>query len=125
MILGIGVDVVEVADLARRLERETFLKVFSDRELAYADSLPLRRSEILAARWAAKEAFVKAVGTGLRLEWPMREIEVVHGENNRPAIVLGQALHDALSPGARIHCSLSHTPSWAVAYVVIEVAGGD
>jgi len=120
MILGIGVDIVDVPDLAGRLGRDTFLNAFSERERAYAEGLPQRRAGILAARWAAKEAFVKALGTGLRTEWPLREIEIVHDDAGRPTIQLGPALRGLLPEGARVHCSLSHTRGWAVAYVVIE-----
>jgi len=120
MILGIGVDIVDVPDLAGRLERDTFLNAFSERERTYADGLPQRRAEVLAARWAAKEAFVKALGTGLRAPHTLREIEVVHDDGGRPTIQLGPAARGLLPEGARVHCSLSHTRTCAVAYVVIE-----
>ena len=120
MILGIGVDTVDVADMARRLERRTVLKVFSEAEKAYAYSRPRRRAEILAARWAAKEAFGKALGTGIRVDWPFHELEVVHDDADRPTLRLGPALADLLPEGARIHLSLSHTPTLATAFVILE-----
>lgn len=120
MILGIGIDAVDVPEVARRLERGAMLTAFSDRERAHADSLPEQRAEILAARWAAKEAFGKALGTGLRTEWPLDQIEVVHDDAGRPHIELGPALKGLLVPGASIHCSLSHTRATAVACLVIE-----
>ena len=120
MIIGVGVDIVEVADVERRLRRETFLNIFSDAERAHADSLPLQRAEILAARVAAKEAFGKALGTGLRVGWDLRNIEVVHHDDGRPGIELGRPLRDVLPPGAQVHLSLSHIKTHAVAVVVIE-----
>lgn len=120
MILGIGVDIVDVPELERRLARETFLNVFSEREKAYAERLPLQRAEILAGRWAAKEAFLKALGTGWRVEWPLNQIEVAHDEAGRPVIQLGEHLAAVLPQGVRIHCSLSHTRSAAIAYVILE-----
>ncbi|HPC15204.1 MAG TPA: holo-ACP synthase [Candidatus Hydrogenedentes bacterium] len=120
MIFGIGVDIVDVADFASRLACGQLVRVFSEQEQAYADSRPARRAEILAARWAAREAFAKAVGTGLRAEWPLDQIEVVHDGEGRPGIRLGPALKDLLPPGVRIACALSHTPSYAVAFVCIE-----
>ena len=120
MIIGIGVDMVEVANVERRVRRETFLNVFSDAERAHADSLPLQRAEILAARLAAKEAFGKALGTGLRVGWDLRCIEVVHDSAGRPCIELGRSLRDVLPPGAQVHLSLSHTRTHAIAFVLIE-----
>ncbi len=122
MIRGIGIDIVDVADMARRLERGAIKKVFSEAELAYADARPGRRAQILAARWAAKEAFGKALGTGLRLGWPHAEIEVTHDLERRPVLRLGPAVAHLVSLGGRIHLSLSHTPSCAVAVVIIEEA---
>lgn len=121
MIIGVGVDIVEVADVERRLRHETFLNIFSDAERAHADSLPLQRAEILAARVAAKEAFGKALGTGLRAGWDLRNIEVVHDSAGRPLIELGRPLRDILPSGAQAHLSISHIKTHAVAVVVIEV----
>ena len=120
MIVGMGIDIVEVADLERRLDDGFVLKVFSEGERADADSRPDRRAEILAGRWAAKEAFAKALGTGLRAEWPLNEIEVRRGETGRPVIRLGPSLQHLAPPTARIHCSISHTAAFAAAVVVIE-----
>ena len=120
MILGIGTDIVEVTDIARRIENPPFLHLFSERERAYAEAHPKRRAEIYAARWAAKEAFAKAIGTGLRAEWPLQEIEVVHDTNGRAIIEIGPALRSYLPVPSRIHCSISHTAAFACAFVVIE-----
>lgn len=125
MIAGIGVDIVDVVSFAARLERGQLSRVFSDQERAYADGQPARRAEILAARWAAREAFAKAIGTGLRAEWPLDQIEVVRDGEGRPAIRLGPALKDLLPPEARITCSLSHTPAYAIAFVCIERGKSD
>ncbi len=120
MILGIGIDLVEVADLERRLERSSFNRVFTEAEWAYADSQPKRRVEILAARWAAKEAFLKAIGTGIRTEWPLTEIEVIHDADGRPSLRFGPVIAAHVEPDARILLSLSHTPASAIAMVIIE-----
>jgi holo-[acyl-carrier protein] synthase len=120
MILGIGVDIVDVADFERRLQGGSLLKAFSGRDRAYADQRPVRRAEILAARWAAKEALAKALGTGLRAEWPLVEIEVTHDSEGRPLLELGPTFQTLIPPGSRVHCTLSHSPAMAVAFVVIE-----
>jgi holo-[acyl-carrier protein] synthase len=120
MILGVGVDIVDVADFEARLGRETVLNAFSEAEQEYADSLPQRRAGILAARWAAKEAFGKALGSGLRVGWPLREIEVAHDAAGRPFLNLGDIFQAMLPEGARVLCSLSHTRAHATACVIIE-----
>lgn len=120
MIVGIGTDLVDVAEMARRIERGRVLQVFSEEERAYAEGKPKRRMETLAARWAAKEAFAKALGTGIRAEWRLDEIEVVHGAGGKPELRLGPSVADALPDGARVHLSLSHTKTSALAVVIIE-----
>jgi holo-[acyl-carrier protein] synthase len=120
MILGIGTDIVEVADLERRIARRRMLRVFSEAERAYAEEKPKRRMQTLAARWAVKEAFAKALGTGIRTEWDLSEIEVVSGEGGKPELRLGPSVRDALPEGARVHLSLSHTKTYATAVVIIE-----
>jgi holo-[acyl-carrier protein] synthase len=120
MIAGIGIDIVEVADVERRLKREAFLNIFSDAERAHADSLPLQRAEMLAGRFAAKEAFGKALGTGLRVGWDLRNIAIVNDAAGRPQIELGKSMKDLVPPGAQIHVSISHVKTHAVAVVVIE-----
>lgn len=120
MINGIGIDIVEVADLERRLKRSAFDRVFSEAEQAYAERRPKRRAEILAARWAAKEAFLKALGTGIRAEWPLNQIEIVHDGEGRPEIRLTSPHANRLPQGARVHVSLTHTEHYAAAVVVIE-----
>ncbi len=121
MILGIGTDLVDVAEMARRIERGRLLRVFSEGERAYADSKPKRRMQTLAARWAAKEAFAKALGTGIRAEWNLEEIEVVNGDGGQPELRLGPSVRGALPEGACVHVSLSHTSTSAVAVVIIEI----
>ncbi|MEA3366076.1 MAG: holo-ACP synthase [Candidatus Hydrogenedentes bacterium] len=120
MILGIGTDMVEIADFERRIERGRLVRVFSKAELAYADQKPEHRMQVLAGRWAAKEAFVKALGTGIRAEWDLAEIEVINGDDGKPELRLGPSVRDALPEGARVHVSLSHTKSYAVAVVIVE-----
>ncbi|HOD50524.1 MAG TPA: holo-ACP synthase [Candidatus Hydrogenedentes bacterium] len=124
MILGIGTDIVDVAEMARRIERGRVLRVFSDAELAYADEKPKRRMQTLAARWAAKEAFAKALGTGIRAEWDLAELEVIRGEGGQPELRLGPSLRGLLPDGARVHLTLSHTKTYALAVVLIERAQG-
>jgi holo-[acyl-carrier protein] synthase len=122
MILGIGIDLCEVGRIRRLLEkdRERFVRrVFGEGERDYCDAR--RRPAIhYAARFAAKEAFLKAVGTGWRLGW--RQVEVVRGPSGRPELSLcGPAAELAARRGiGRIHVSLTHTAETAAAVVVLE-----
>jgi len=117
VIVGIGVDVVDVARLGRSLERTPALleRLFTPEEQQ------LERLESLAARFAAKEAVAKALGSsGLSF----LDAEVVSEESGRPTLVLhGDAATLAASMGiTRWHLSLSHDAGTATAFVVAESA---
>ncbi len=128
MILGIGVDVVDVERIDQSIERHggRFLdRVFSENEIAYCSKMRIPGPHY-AARFAAKEAVSKAFGTGIGAQLSFLEIEVCHGESGAPLIVLhGPAAEFAQARGVRkIHVSLSHTATCAVAQVVIEGSSG-
>jgi len=112
-ITGIGVDLVKISKIKELVERwgERFLKrVFTDAELAYA--LGKRRVyEHLAARFAAKEAFIKAQGQ--RAAW--KEIEVARN-STAPYFLRLPAAQDS----AKVHLSLAHLEDIAIATVIIE-----
>lgn len=126
MIVGTGIDIVQVQRIEAILRRRGWRwaeRVFSPDELAAAGVGP-HRARRLAARWAAKEAFAKALGTGLRgLRW--RDIRVRQDEGGRPWLeVAGRASALARAAGVqRIHLSLSHDGQWAVAQVILEGTG--
>ncbi len=115
MIVGVGVDVVEVARLVRALERTPSLR---DR-LFTAGEQQVVRVESLAARFAAKEAVAKVLGApGL----PWVDAEVVAADNGRPTLVVhGAVAETAAAQGiTRWHVSLSHDGGLATAFVVAE-----
>lgn len=127
MIVGIGIDLVEVARIAelaqrhgRRLER-----LFTAQEVAYCQGRG-RPAEAFAARFAAKEAFFKALGTGWGAGGDWTEVEVLRSEAGAPALRLsGRAAAAAAERGvARVHLSLTHTDETAAAMVVLEAAHG-
>src|SRR5690606_22415831 len=110
--------------VARAVERhgDRFLRrVFTPGELAYCASSEAHRAARLAARFAAKEAVLKALGIGLR-ESRWTGAGVCRDERGRPSVRLtGRLAEIAAARGAtRIHLSLSHTQEYAVAQVVIE-----
>jgi holo-[acyl-carrier protein] synthase len=117
-VVGVGIDIVDVARLTRALERTPSMaeRVFADGERTYAAGSVLR----LAARFAAKEAAAKALGAPARVRW--REIEVVTASDGRPTLlVTGHTAEVAAAAGIRTwHVSLTHDGGVAVAVVVAE-----
>jgi holo-[acyl-carrier protein] synthase len=125
VIVGTGIDLCEVDRVRKSIERngERFLKrVYTDVEIAFAESAPATRFERYAARFAAKEAGMKAVGTGWQDGVSWHDFEVVNEPSGRPVLVLrGEAARIAQSLRvARVHMSLTHTGSNAMAMVVLE-----
>jgi len=124
MILGHGVDLADVQRIRRSVERfhDRFLeRVFTEGERGYAGDGP-RRDEHLAARFAAKEAVFKALGTGWAQGVGWTDIEVVREASGRPVLVLhGRARELAEALGVRRwHLSLTHTGTMAMASVFAE-----
>ena len=125
MIIAVGVDVVEVDRIKNAVDHprwgERFrARVYTADEIAYC----LKRrhyAESFAARFAAKEGVMKALGTGLSDGIGWRDIEVVR-DSGRPTITLhGRATGHGTAIGvSRWHLSLSHTATYAVAYVIAE-----
>ena len=124
MILGLGVDVCPVDRIGDIIHRhgDIFTKrVFTDTEIAYAGS-GVVRNERLAARWAAKEATIKALGAPDGLRW--HDMEVTNTPGGAPQLTLkGSALQQAQARGMQsVHISLSHAGGVAMAVVIIEGA---
>lgn len=127
VVLGVGTDLVDVARMRAAVGRTPGLvaRVFTDAEVAWANQArdPAQR---LAARFAAKEAVLKALGVGLGAA-PLTCIEVVRSGSGAPAVVLHGAAADlaaARGVGAW-HVSLTHTDALAAATVVACGGGGD
>jgi len=124
MILGTGLDLVEVARIADLAERhgERFLKrVFTDAELEYC--LPrAARNVHLAGRFAAKEAVFKALGTGWSEKVSWKQIEVLPGASGAPEATLSRGARAQLESmgGKRVLISITHTASHAAATAIIE-----
>ena len=123
-IIGIGSDIVKVNRIERLVQRydQRFLqRVFTSAEIAYASG-KARPALHLAARFAAKEAFVKALGSGLRdgLNWC--DIEVVNNELGQPQLKLYNYAHQACQEkcNATTWLSLAHEQEFALAFVVLE-----
>jgi holo-[acyl-carrier protein] synthase len=124
MIVGTGIDIAEVPRIAESIQRfgDRFLRrVFTQGEIQYCDS-KANRVERYAARFAAKEAAMKALGTGWSHGVRWRDIEVVRQPGGRPTIKFhGKAAEFAARLSARnIALSLSHTAEQAIASVILE-----
>ena len=129
MIIGLGSDLCNIERIQSSLDRfgERFeLRVFTEIERAKAQRRQLTRAGTYAKRFAAKEAFSKAVGTGFRAGVFMKDIGVVNAKSGAPTLALtgGAALRlAALTPDgheAIIHLTLTDDHPWAQAFVVIE-----
>lgn len=129
MIIGLGSDLCSIERIQASLDRfgERFEKrVFTDVERARAARRPFTRAGTYAKRFAAKEAFSKAVGTGFNQGVFMSDIGVVNGLSGAPTLALtggAKARLDALVPAghaARVHLTLTDDHPWAQAFVIIE-----
>src|SRR5689334_9311383 len=126
-IVGTGIDTIEVERVERALTRtgtaERFrARVFTLGEIAYCESRGRGRYQSYAARFAAKEAAMKAMGTGWNRNVGWREIEVLRERGQAPTIRLsGKAAEYARSKQiTAFHLSLTHTAANAMAYVIAE-----
>ena len=129
MITGIGVDIVEIARIQALLDRygDKFLhRVYTEKETDYAMG-GANRAERLAGRFAVKEAVLKALGTGKSQGILWRDVETVRGRLGRPEVHLhGQAVKSAKwRGGGAVHVSITHDGGKAVAFVILEKAGGE
>ncbi|MGL4943260.1 MAG: holo-ACP synthase [Thermoguttaceae bacterium] len=121
-IIGIGTDITECSRIARMLEHhgENFVaRVFTPREIAYCQG---RRDSVLrfSGRWAAKEAVLKAIGTGWATGITWRDVEVVNAPSGKPSVILtGGAASVAEKLGVNeVMISISHCDSHATAFAV-------
>lgn len=124
MIEGIGIDMIEVDRMQRRLSGQNGFKekIFTPAEISYCDSKGESSAQHYAARFCAKEAFLKAAGEGLHLTYELCDIEIVLNEKGKPSVQLNGNL-DSLASRRKwksIHVSLTHLSSTACAVVIIE-----
>jgi len=124
MIFGIGTDIVEVARIKASIEE--FGDGFAQRILAESEFISYQESHIkarfLAKRFAAKEAFSKALGTGLRSPATLQNIAVSHDDLGKPVLVLAPELQALLQARniRQMHISISDEKNLAAAFVVLE-----
>jgi holo-[acyl-carrier protein] synthase len=128
-IIGLGSDLCNIERIQSSLDRfgERFLnRVFTETERAKAEKRPFTRAGTLAKRFAAKEAFSKAVGTGFKRGVFMKDIGVVNKASGEPTLKLSGGAKerlDAMTPpghAARIHLTMTDDHPFALAVVIIE-----
>jgi len=124
MILGVGIDIIEVRRIETAFERhgERFIqRILRDTEIAYCLSHK-RPGPFLAVRFAAKEAISKAFGTGIGAELSWLDMEVARKTSGEPYVILHDKAIELLRRRAAslVHLSLSHTENYATAVAIIE-----
>ncbi|NIA21275.1 MAG: holo-[acyl-carrier-protein] synthase [Anaerolineaceae bacterium] len=128
-IVGHGVDIIEVERIARMMAdhpRRFIARTFTEKEIAFAERRKRGRAEVYAGLFAAKEAVMKALGTGLRRGVAFRDIEVLHKDSGEPHVELhGRTAEVAAERGmARLWISISHIESRATASAIgVDQAG--
>ena len=121
-IVGIGTDIIECLRIAQMIERhaEQFIsRVYTEHEIQYCQSRKAA-TQHFAGRWAAKEAVLKAMGTGWRRGISWRDVEVRNEAGGRPVVVLRGGARDVVEKMgiAQIQISISHCRSHATAFAV-------
>jgi holo-[acyl-carrier protein] synthase len=122
-MIGLGIDMIEVERVMKKIKKNSGFKekIFSKNEIAFCESKP-HKAENYAARFAAKEAFLKATGFGLALGHQLSKIEITNDKNGKPMINLtGSFKEQSLkNKWNKIHVSISHLKKIACAVVIIE-----
>jgi holo-[acyl-carrier protein] synthase len=124
VIVSIGIDIVEVYRIRETLTRTPRFaeRVFTEKERAYCDAKGAAAAQSYAARFAAKEAFLKALKTGWRGKITWHDMEILNDKEGVPSLeISGEARALMENLGAeKIHLSMSHTTEHAVAEVILE-----
>lgn len=121
MVEGVGIDIIEVSRIRKSIEdyHELFTsRIFTDAEIQYCNEKP-NPYQHFAARFAAKEAFSKATGTGWNADFSWLEVEVVNEKSGKPYLhLIGETARSVARK--RIFLSLSHSGDYVTAVVIIE-----
>ncbi|WKB36286.1 holo-ACP synthase [Terrilactibacillus sp. S3-3] len=117
MIIGIGIDMIELRRMAKNIDHDAFIhRVLTPEERELFKPLRnKRKAEFLAGRFSAKEAYAKARGTGLGKSLSLQDISIINDKLGKPVLKDRKAGADQ-----KIHLSITHTDEYASAFVVIE-----
>lgn len=122
MIIGIGTDIVEVERIKSSIENygDRFTnRIYTETEIKYCEAFKGNKYQHYAARFAAKESFSKAIGTGITRGFKFKEIGIKNEKSGKPNVVLEGGLKEKWGDYS-ITVTLSHTDNSAIAYLVIE-----
>ncbi|SFA54009.1 holo-[acyl-carrier-protein] synthase [Parageobacillus thermantarcticus] len=117
MIIGVGIDIVELERIEQLIAKnEKFIdRILTEKEkMIFSQLSPKRKVEFAAGRFAAKEAYAKAVGTGIGKDVSFHDIQIMNDDHGKPIAVAN------MENNCRIHVSISHSRDYAVAQVIIE-----
>lgn len=123
VIVGIGIDLVECG---RFLDWSAFKKsrIFTKKELEYADNDNANSEKHLANFWAAREAFLKAIGTGFGDDISFSDVSVVHNDAGQPELLIAggakAALKELVDGNVHVHLSITDQSDYCAAMVVVE-----
>ena len=124
-ILGIGVDIVENSRIAKSLKSNFFIKrIFSNSEILNANKIKDKKS-YYAKRFAAKEAFVKSIGTGFRNNLNFRDITIVNDNLGKPSFTINEKIKKIIKKQfntSSVNCllSISDEKKYSIAYVILQ-----
>ncbi|MCX6112895.1 MAG: holo-ACP synthase [Proteobacteria bacterium] len=124
MTFGLGIDIIEVSRIQKEISKEDGgfrIRVFTQDEINYCES-KITKSQNYAARFAAKEAFFKALGSGWSKGFAWNEVEVTKDESGKPYIITHGKVKDFIKQNQilNIHVSISHLKETAIAIVSLE-----
>lgn len=123
MIVGTGIDIVEIARIQAALERtpKLYERILTEEERKHIPNAEQRRLEYIAGRFAAKEAIAKALGVGIGKDFSWHDVSILHDENGKPTIVdHRELLQQWKGHKCKIHLSIAHEHNYATAMAIME-----
>jgi len=124
-ILGIGVDIVENSRIAKSIKKDLFIdRIFSKSEILIAKNIKNKKS-YYSKRFAAKEAFVKSIGTGFRNDLNFKNISIVNDKHGKPSFIINEKIKKIIKKQFKItsfnfFLSISDEKKYSVAYVILQ-----
>ena len=124
-ILGIGVDIVEISRISKLLRNNLFIKrIFSNSEILIAQKIKNKKN-YYSKRFAAKEAFVKSIGTGFRNDFNFNDISIVNDKLGKPSFLITEKIKKIIRKQFKISSfnfflSISDEKKYSVAYVILQ-----
>ena len=124
-ILGIGVDIVENSRIAKSIKKDLFIdRIFSKSEILIAKNIQDKKN-YYSKRFAAKEAFVKSIGTGFRNDLNFKNISIVNDKHGKPSFIINEKIKKIIKKQFKItsfnfFLSISDEKKYSVAYVILQ-----